>query len=95
VNIVCQLVESNVTYCQFLRTITFFNGRALNIPDAYDCLIFFNFDFALLVNTFEQTALPPPNILPNLMIFNKLLNILFFALLIFEIVSQRKYHKLF
>lgn len=52
VNIICQLIECYITDCQFLSTITFFYGCALNIPNAYNRLIFFNLNFALFINAF-------------------------------------------
>jgi hypothetical protein len=97
-NVVSELVKTYVGYGTVLFTMVyFFYTAALYVPETESRvgLGFSLFDFMFFVYTFEETALPPLDVLPYFMIFDIGLKVNFLALLIDKVVGKGQYHKLF
>ena len=97
-NVVGKLVETDVGYGAVLLVVVhFFHWAALDVPETESGvgLGFTLFDFVLLVNTFEETALPPLDVLPYFMVLDVGLKVNFLALFVNKMVSKRQHHELF
>jgi hypothetical protein len=90
-HVVSELVETYVRNCvAFLVVVHFLHTAALNVPQTESrvdfglALLYFMF----LVNAFQQTALPPLYVLPDLVLLDVGLEVDLFSLLVEKVVGK-------
>ncbi len=95
--VVGELIKTNVdNRVVFLVVVDFLHAAALNVPEA-ESRVGFGLSllhFVFLVNAFEQTALPPLYVLPDLVLLNVGLEVDLLPLLVDKVVGKRQHHEL-
>lgn len=96
-DVVSKLVETYVSNrVAFFVVVKFLHAAALNVPQTESRVRFrlALLYFMLLVNAFQQTALPPLYVLPDLVLLNVRLEVDLFSLVVYKVVGKRQHHEL-